>query len=77
MRSPVDGVTPRGQCWTGPDPIPRTNQAEQQRGRTHYQPDSQPAYLKAVLARLSILILSKTYPGLGILKPITRLMKVW
>jgi hypothetical protein len=28
------------------------------------------------LARLSILILSKAYPSLGILKPVTRLMKV-
>jgi hypothetical protein len=67
MRSPVDGVTPRGRCWSGMIPIPRTNQAEQQKGRTHYQPGSQPAYLKVVLARLSILILSKAYPELGIL----------
>jgi hypothetical protein len=36
---------------------------------------SQRSYLKNSLARLSILILSKAYPGSGYTLPITKLMK--
>jgi hypothetical protein len=76
MLSPRPGVTPEGHCQPGTSPIPRTSQTVQGLAMQGYPWKSQRLYLKQILARLSILILSKAYPSLGILKPVTRLMKV-
>jgi hypothetical protein len=73
--SPKPGVIPEGHCQPGMDPIPQTSQTEQRLAMQNYPWGSQGSYVKNSLARLSILILSKTYPGLGYTLPITRLMK--
>jgi hypothetical protein len=50
------------------DPIPQTNHLEEHRAKAREEYGLQRLYLKNItLARLSILILSKAYPGLGIL----------
>jgi hypothetical protein len=67
MLSPRPGVTQVGHCQPGTDPIPRTSQKEQMSAKQGCSWDSRRIYLKMILARLSILILSKAYPGLGIL----------
>jgi hypothetical protein len=68
--SPKHGVTSKGHCQSGTDPIPRISQAEQCQAKSDYPLESRTAYLKTILlARLSILILSKAYPTLGILSP--------
>jgi hypothetical protein len=73
--SPKLGVTQEGHCQPGTDPTPRTSHTEQKLAMQNYPWGSQRSYLKSLLARLSILILSKTYPLRGILSQITRLMK--
>jgi hypothetical protein len=65
--SPRPGVTQGGHCQPGTDPIPRTSQKEQKLAMQGCPWGSRKLYLQMVLARLSILILSKAYPGLGIL----------
>jgi hypothetical protein len=67
MVSPRPGVTPEGHCQPGTDPIPRTSQKEQKLAMQGCPWGSRKLYLQMILARLSILILSKAYPGLGIL----------
>jgi hypothetical protein len=76
MLSPRPGVTQEGHCQPGMDPTPRTSQKEQKLAMQGYPWGSRRSYLKNLLARLSILILSKTYPLRGILSQITRVMKV-
>jgi hypothetical protein len=64
--SPKHGVTSKGHCRPGTDPIPRTSQAEQCRAKSDYPLRSRTTYLKTILlARLNILILSKAYPIFG------------
>jgi hypothetical protein len=75
MLSPKPGITAEGHCQPGIDPTPRTSQTEPKLAMQGYPWGSQKSYLKDGLARLSILILSKTYPFRGILSQITRLMK--
>jgi hypothetical protein len=67
MLSPRPGVTLEGHCQPGTGPIPRTSQKEQSLAMQGCPRDSRKINLKQILARLSILILSKAYPGLGIL----------
>jgi hypothetical protein len=67
--SPKLGVTQEGHCQPGTDPTPRTSQMEQKLAMQNYPWGSRRSYLKDRLARLSILVLSKAYPGLGILSP--------
>jgi hypothetical protein len=73
--SPKHGVIPEGHCQPGMDPTPRTSQTEQRMARLDYPFGSHRPYLKDRLARLSMLILSKSYPFYGILCHVTRLMK--
>jgi hypothetical protein len=73
--SPKLGVTQEGHCQPGTDPTPWTSQKEQKLAMQGYPWGSQKLYLKILLARPSILILSKTYPLRGILSQVTRLMK--
>jgi hypothetical protein len=73
--SPKLGVTQEGHCQPGTDPTPRTSHTEQKLAKQGYSWGSRRSYLKNLLARLSILILSKTYPLRGILSQVTRLMK--
>jgi hypothetical protein len=77
MLSPRPGVTQEGHCQSGTDPTPRTSHTEQKLAMQSYPWGSRRSYLKSLLARLSILILSKTYPLRGILSQVTRLMKAW
>jgi hypothetical protein len=67
MHSPRPGATHGGHCQLGTDPTPRTSHVEQKLATQNYLRGSRSLYLKKILARLSILILSKAYPGLGIL----------
>jgi hypothetical protein len=67
MLSPRTGVTPEGHCRLGTDPTPWTSHVEEKLATQSYPWDFRRLYLKKILARLSILILSKAYPGLGIL----------
>jgi hypothetical protein len=67
MLTPMPGVTPEGHCQPGTDPTLRTSHAEQKLATQNYLRGSRRLYLKMLLARLSIRILSKAYPGLGIL----------
>jgi hypothetical protein len=67
MLSPRPGVTQEGHCQLGTGPIPRTSQTEQTSAMQGGPWDSRKLNLKQTLARLSILILSKAYPSLGIL----------
>jgi hypothetical protein len=65
---PGHDITRYHQCWSGTDPIPRTNLLGEHRAKARREWGLQRLYLKNIkLARLSILILSKAYPGLGIL----------
>jgi hypothetical protein len=57
--SPKFGVTQEGCYQPGTDPIPRTSQMEQRLAMPYYPWGSRRSYLKNLLARLSILILSK------------------
>jgi hypothetical protein len=75
MLSPKLGVTQEGHCQPGTDPTPWTSHTEQKLAMQNYPWGSRRSYMKSLLARLSILILSKTYPLRGILSQITRLMK--
>jgi hypothetical protein len=75
MLSPMLGITPEGHCQLGTDPTPRTSQKEQKLAMQGCLWGSRKSYLKSLLARLSILILSKAYPLRGILSQVTRLMK--
>jgi hypothetical protein len=74
MLRPKHGVIPEGHCQPGTDSIPRTSQTEQKMARLDYPFGSHRSYLKNRLARLSMLILSKTYPCHGILSHVTRLI---
>jgi hypothetical protein len=74
--SPKPGVTLEGHCQPGTDLTPRTSHTEQKLAMQYYPGGSRRSYLKNSLARLSMLILSKPYLGLGYTLPITRLMKV-
>jgi hypothetical protein len=76
MLSPRPDVIQEGHCQPGTDPNPRTSQKEQKLAMQGYPWGSRKSYLKKLLTRLSILILSKTYPLCGILSQVTRLMKV-
>jgi hypothetical protein len=67
MLSPRPGVTQEGHCQPGMDPTPWTSHVEQKLATQNYPWGSRRLYLKMILARLSILILSKAYPELGIL----------
>jgi hypothetical protein len=67
MLSPRPSVTQEGHCQPGTDPTPWTSQKEQTLATQGCPWDSRRVYLKQILARLSILILSKAYPGSGIL----------
>jgi hypothetical protein len=67
MLSPRLGVTQEGHCQPGMGPTPRTYQKEQTLAMQVCLWDSRRLYLKMILARLSISIHSKAYPGLGIL----------
>jgi hypothetical protein len=73
--SPKLGVTQEGHCQPGTDSTPRTSHMEQKLAMHNYPGGSRRSYLKNSLARLSMLILSKAYPGLGYTLPITKLMK--
>jgi hypothetical protein len=75
MLSPRPGVTQESHCQPGTDPTPRTSQKELKLAMQSYPRGSRRLYLKILLARLSILILSKSYPLHGILSQVTRLMK--
>jgi hypothetical protein len=75
MLSPMHGVAQEGHCQSGTDPTPRTSHTELKLAMRNYPWGSRRSYLKMILARLSILILSKTYPLRGILSQLTRLMK--
>jgi hypothetical protein len=61
MLSPKPGITPEGHCQSGMGPTPRTSQTEWKLAMQGFPWGSQRSYLKDGLARLSILILSKTY----------------
>jgi hypothetical protein len=74
--SPKLGVTQEGHRQPGTDPTPRTSQTEQKLAMQGYPWGSRRLFLKERLARLSILILSKTYPLRGIPSQVTRFMKV-
>jgi hypothetical protein len=67
MPSPRPGVTQEGHCQPGTGPVPRTSQKEQTMAMQGCPWSSRKLYLKQILARLSILILSKAYPSLSIL----------
>jgi hypothetical protein len=67
MLSPKPGVTQEGHCQPGTDPTPRTSQTEQTLAMQGCPWDSQKLNLQQILARLSILMLSKAYPVWGIL----------
>jgi hypothetical protein len=54
------GIIQEGHCQSGTDPTPRTSQTEQKLAIRNYPWGFQRSYLKNRLARLSILILSKT-----------------
>ena len=57
------------------DPNPPTSQAEACTAKSNQQSDPKISHLQSKImpqARLSILILSKAYPSLGILSPLTR-----
>jgi hypothetical protein len=69
MLSPRPDVTQEGHCQPGTDPTPRTSHTESKLAMRNYPWGPRRSYLKMILARLSILILSKAYPGLGILSP--------
>jgi hypothetical protein len=58
--SPKHGVIPECHCQPGTDPTPQTSQMEQRLAMLDHPWGSQRSYLKNRLARLSILILSKT-----------------
>jgi hypothetical protein len=73
--SPKLGVTQEGHCQPETDPTPCTSHTEQKLAMQSYPWGSRRSYLKDRLARLSILILSKTYPLCDILSQVTRLMK--
>jgi hypothetical protein len=73
--SPKLGVTQEGHCQPGTDPSPRISQKEHKLAMQGCPWGSRKSYLKSLLASLSILILSKTYPLRGILSQVTRLMK--
>jgi hypothetical protein len=75
MLNPMPGVTQEGHCQPGMCPTPRTSHTELKLAMWNYLWGSRRSYLKMILARLSILILSKTYPLCGILSQVTRLMK--
>jgi hypothetical protein len=75
MLIPKPGVTQEGHCQAGTDPTPRTSHTEQKLAMQSYLWGSQRSYLKNSLTRLSMLIPSKAYPGLGCILPITKLMK--
>jgi hypothetical protein len=75
MLSPMPGVTQEGHCQPGTDPTPRTSHTESKLAMRNYPWGSRRSYLKMILARLSIPILSKAYPLRGILSQLTRLMK--
>jgi hypothetical protein len=75
MLSPRPGVIQEGHCQPGTDPTPRTSHTEQKLAMQNYPWGSRRSYQKNLLARLSILILSKAYPLRGILNQVTRLMK--
>jgi hypothetical protein len=66
MLSPRPGVTQEGHCQLGTDPTPWTSHVEQKLATQNYPWCFRNLDLKKILARLSILILSKAYPGLGI-----------
>jgi hypothetical protein len=60
---PRHDITRYHQCWSGTDPIPRTNLLEEHRAKAREEKGLQRLYLKTCnIARLSILILSKVYP---------------
>jgi hypothetical protein len=65
--SPKLGVTQEGHCQPGTDPTPRTSQKGQTLAMQGCPWGSRRLCLKIILARLSILILSKAYTGFGIL----------
>jgi hypothetical protein len=75
MLSPKYGVIPEGHCRPEMDPTPWTSQMEQRMARLDYPFGFSQAIPENRLARLSMLILSKTYPFHGILCHVTRLMK--
>jgi hypothetical protein len=77
MLSPRPGVTQEGHCQPGTDPIPRTSHTEHKLTMQSYPWGSRRSYLKILLGRLSILVLSKAYPRLGYTLPITKLMKAY
>jgi hypothetical protein len=58
--SPKPGVIPEGHCQPGTNPTPWTSQTEQRWARQDYPFGFHRPYLKDRLARLSMLILSKT-----------------
>jgi hypothetical protein len=60
MLSPMPGVTQEGHCQLGMDPTPRASHTESKLAMWNYPWGSRRSYLKMILARLSILILSKT-----------------
>jgi hypothetical protein len=60
--SPKPEVTQEGHCQPGKGPIPRTSQKVQKLAMQGYPWNSRKLYLQQTPARLSILILSKTYP---------------
>jgi hypothetical protein len=67
MMKPVHDIIQRYHHWPGTHSIPPTNQEEEYTAKSNLQPCPQRSYLKIMpQARLSILILSKTYPTSGI-----------
>jgi hypothetical protein len=60
MSSLKPGVILEGHCHLGTDPIPWTSQTEQRLAMLDHPWGSQRLYLKNRLARLSILIVSKS-----------------
>jgi hypothetical protein len=58
--SPKYGVIQEGHCQPGTDPTPPTSQTEQKLAMRNHPGGFQRLYLKNRLARMSIVILSKT-----------------
>jgi hypothetical protein len=65
-RKPVRGITRQSHCWPGTDPTPLTNQLEKYSAQPNQLSYVQKTHLKTLpQTRLSILILSKSYPTSG------------
>ena len=79
MMKPIRDITLHLHHLLVMDPIPPTSQAEACTAKPNQQFDPKTCHLQTKItpqARLSILILSKAYPSLGILSPLARHAKL-